>query len=223
MIALRCSRLHCFRPDWTDRSACVHDVSLSFEEGRLHGITGPPGSGKTLLLHLLGLLDEPDFGEIDLFGERVSPAPEEVRREIRNTVFGYVFPSPCLLPAFTVAENVAMPLFRISGADESTAHERVSELLDLVGIEHLANAPAASLGPDAQFLVALARAIVHRPRLLLLLTPGRPATLAPHVRAIADMLHITCLWSGEGDWLSVCDRTVKLDCGSLAPQSPAMP
>jgi ABC-type lipoprotein export system ATPase subunit len=202
----------------------VHDISVDFEEARLHGITGPPRSGKTLLLHLLGLLDEPDFGAVELFGEPVSPAPEELRREIRNTVFGYVFPSPCLLPAFTVAENVAMPLFRISGADENSAQERVSELLTLLRIEHLANDPATTLDFDAQFLAALARAIVHRPRILLLLVPGRPAALAPHVRRIVDELHITCVWGGpQGDWLSSCDRRIELDCGSLVTESAKLP
>jgi ABC-type lipoprotein export system ATPase subunit len=202
----------------------VHDVSLDFEEARVHGIIGPPGSGKTLLLHLLGLLDEPDFGNIELFGEHVSPAPEELRREIRNTVFGYVFPSPCLLPAFTVAENIAMPLFRISGADENAAQTRLSELLDMVGIEHLANEPAASISADAQFLASLARALVHRPRILLLLAPSRPSVLSPHVRAIADHLHITCLWSGPvDDWLAHCDHTVKLEYGSIAVESPTLP
>ncbi|HVE15876.1 MAG TPA: ATP-binding cassette domain-containing protein [Chthoniobacterales bacterium] len=224
MTALSCSRLRCHRPNWTDRPACVHDVSLSFEEGLVHGITGPPGSGKTLLSHLLGLLDEPDFGSIDLFGEKVSPASEEERRAIRNSVFGYVFPSSCLLPAFTVAENVAMPLFRISGADENAAQERVSELLYLLGIEHLANDRAGSLGTDAQFLAALARALVHRPRILLLLAPQRPVVLMPHIRSIAHDLHITCLWSGAPDqWLAICDHTVKLENGSIATESPALP
>lgn len=190
----------------------------------MHGIIGPPGSGKMLLLHLLGLLDEPDFGAIELFGEHVSPAPEELRREIRNAIFGYVFTSPCLLPAFTVAENVAMPLFRISGADETAAQHRVSELLDRFGIEHLANEPAATIDADAQFLAALARALVHRPRILLLLAPSRTAVLSPHVRAIAEDLHITCLWTGPvDDWLAHCDHTIKLEYGSIAMESPTPP
>jgi ABC-type lipoprotein export system ATPase subunit len=202
----------------------VHDVSLDFEEARVHGITGPTGSGKTLLMHLLGLLDDPDFGEIELFGQRVSPAPDEHRREVRNSVFGYVFANPCLLPSFTVAENVAMPLFRISGADEHAAQQRVSELLDVVGIEHLANEPAASIGVDEQFLAALARALVHRPRILLLLAPARPAILAPHVRMIADDLHITCLWCGpEDSWLAACDHTVRLECGSIVTENSPRP
>jgi lipoprotein-releasing system ATP-binding protein len=220
LIALRCSRLSCHRPEWADGPSCVHDISLDFDEARLHGITGPAGSGKTLLLHLLGLLDEPDFGTVELFGETVSPASEEIRREVRNTVFGYIFPNPCLLPAFTVAENIAMPLFRISGADEHSAHERVYELVHFFGIERLANEPAANLDFDTQFLTALARAIVHRPRILFLLVPGRSATLAPHVRAVVDKLRITCLWGGlEEDWLSSCDRKVTLQCGSVSAES----
>jgi ABC-type lipoprotein export system ATPase subunit len=223
LTALRCSRLRCHRPQWSDGPSCVHDITLDFEEGRLHGITGTNGSGKTLLMHLLGLLDEPDFGSIELFGETVSPAPEEIRREIRNTVFGYVFPNPCLLPAFTVAENIAMPLFRISGADEHAAHDRVAELLGFVGIEPLANDPASTLDSDAQFLTALARAIVHRPRVLLLLGPSRPATLMPHVRRIINDLQLTAIWAGpKDDWLLQCDRTITLDCGAVTAESAAL-
>jgi ABC-type lipoprotein export system ATPase subunit len=194
----------------------VHDVSLDFEEARLHAITGAPRSGKTLLLHVLGLLEEPDFGSVELFGEPVSPASDDLRREIRNTVFGYVFANPCLVPAFTVAENVAMPLFRFSGADEAVAHRRVAGLLERFGIEELANDPAAALAPDTQFLVALARALVHRPRILLLVAPARPAVLAPHVRSLVDDMHLTALWSGvPGDWTSTCDREYRIERGLL--------
>lgn len=216
MIALRCSRLRCLRPEWTDGPACVHDVSLEFEEARLHAITGAPRSGKTLLLHVLGLLEEPDFGSVELFGEPVSPASDDLRREIRNTVFGYVFPSPCLVPAFTVAENVAMPLFRFSNADETAAHRRVGGLLERLGIEEIANDPAAALDTDTQFLVALARALVHRPRILLLAAPARPSVLAPHVRALVDELRITGIWSGQpGDWTAICDHEYRIERGLL--------
>jgi len=222
LIALRCSRLRCHRPEWNGGPACVHDVSLDFREAALHGIVGPPRSGKTLLLHLLGLMDEPDFGAVELFGQPASPAPEEQRREMRNTVFGYVFASPCLLPAFTVAENVAMPLFRISRADEAFAQMRVCELLERLHIEHLANDSAGALDPDAQFLVALARAVVHRPRILLLLEPSRPGVLAPVVRHLVDSLGITAIWAGEpGKWTAHCDEESHLAHGCLvAPVEP---
>jgi ABC-type lipoprotein export system ATPase subunit len=216
LIALRCSRLRCLRPEWTDGPACVHDVSLEFEEARLHAITGAPRSGKTLLLHVLGLLEEPDFGGVELFGEPVSPAPDDLRREIRNTVFGYVFASPCLVPAFTVAENVAMPLFRFSNADEDAAHRRVAALLERFGIEHLANEASSALDLDTQFLVALARALVHRPRILLLAAPTRPSALAVPVRALVDDLRVTVLWSGQqGEWTSLCDHEYRLERGLL--------
>lgn len=224
MIALRCSRLSCHRPQWSEGPSCVHEVTLDFDEARLHGVTGPRGSGKTLLLHLLSLLDEPDFGSIELFGEPVAPAPEEVRREIRNTIFGFIFPNPCLLPSFTVAENVAMPLFRISGADERAAHDRVSDLLGFFGIEHHANDPAETLDTDSQFLVALARAIVHRPRMLFLLNPGRPETLLPAVRRAVENFRLTCLWAGKPEHcFAHSDRVVTLQSGSIAAESAALP
>lgn len=217
MIALSCSRLRCLRPHWTEGPACVHDLSLEFAEGGLHAITGPPRSGKTLLLHLLSLLEEPDFGTIELFGRQVSPAPEDLRIEIRNTIFGFVLSNPCLVPAFTVAENLAMPLFRISGADENVAQVRVAELLERFGIEEYANAPASDLEIDMQFLVALARALVQRPRILFLLAPNRPALLAPYVRSLVDDLKLTCLWSGQpGDWAACADHELQLDLGLVS-------
>lgn len=224
MIALHCTRLRCHRPQWSDGPSCVHDITLDFETGRLHGIAGAAGSGKMLLMHLLSLLDEPDFGAIELFGEPASPAPEETRREIRNAVFGYVFPNPCLLPAFTVAENIAMPLFRISGADERAAHDRVAELLAWLDIEGIANDPASTLDFDTQFRVALARAVVHRPRVLFLLGPTRPAALLAPVRRMVDGLQLTALWAdSRGEWLSQCDRTIQLECGSVIEESAVLP
>lgn len=219
MTALSCSRLRCHRPHWTDGPACVHDLSLDFAEGCLHAITGPPRSGKTLLLHLLGLLEEPDFGTIELFGQQVSPAPEELRIEIRNTIFGFVLSNPCLVPAFTVAENLAMPFFRISGADEKVAQTRVAELLERFGIEEHANAPASTLDGDRQFLVALARALIQRPRVLFLLAPNRPAFLAPYVRSLVNDLKLTCLWSGQpGDWTACADHELQLDLGLVSAE-----
>lgn len=194
----------------------MHDVSIEFAGARLHGITGPPRSGKALLLHLLGLLEEPDFGRVELFGESVSPASEEVRRGVRNAVFGYVFASPCLMPAFTVAENVAMPLFRISNADERIAQLRVCELLNRLEIGHCANDPVTALDVDTQFLAALARAVVHRPRILLLIEPSRPVALAPRVRRLVDSLGVTAIWSGvSGGWTAQCDTETRLDQGCV--------
>jgi ABC-type lipoprotein export system ATPase subunit len=217
LTALSCSRLRCHRPHWTDGPACVHDLSLDFTEGYLHAITGPPRSGKTLLLRLLGLLEEPDFGTIELFDQQVSPAPEDLRIEIRNTIFGFVFSNPCLVPAFTVAENIAMPLFRISGADEKVAHIRVAELLERFGIEEHANVPTFTLDGDIQFLVALARALVQRPRVLFLLAPSRPGLLAPYVRSLVNDLKLTCLWSGQaGDWAACADHELQLDLGLVS-------
>lgn len=202
----------------------MHDVSIDFEEGSLHAVTGPTRSGKTLLLHLLGLLDEPDFGRVELFGEAASPAPEEVRRGIRNSVFGYVFANPCLLRNFTVAENVAMPLFRVSAADEYIAQRRVAELLERFAVAEYANDPADVVPADVQMLAALARAIVHRPRVLLLLEPGRPEVLTRAVRDLVDDLHITTVWSGRpGTWSAAADFETRLDQGCVVASETAAP
>lgn len=194
----------------------MHDITADFEEARLHAITGPARSGKTLLMHLLGLMDEPDFGSVELFGQAVSPASDELRRKIRNQVFGFVFPSPCLLPGFTVAENVAMPLFRLSGADEHIAHRRVREVLDPLGLSDAANERAAGLPFDRQNLVALARALVHRPRVLFLVEPSRPAVLAEAAQRLVREQRLTILWSGlPGEWSAACNTVTQLETGGV--------
>lgn len=199
----------------------MHDVTATFGEAQLHAVVGPARSGKTLLMHLLGLLDEPDFGSVELFGEPVSPAPDELRREVRSSIFGYVFPNPCLLAGFSVAENIAMPLFRVSTADELIAHRRVCELLEPLGLADVANDGATELSPARQHLVALARALVHRPRIVMLIEPRTEENLTAVARRIVDEMGITVLWSGApGVWTDACDTVTQLEPGGVLAVAP---
>ncbi len=223
MIALRCSRLHCDRPDWTHGPSRFVDISLSLQEGMLHGILGAPGSGKTLLLHTLSLLEAPDSGSIELFGNPV-PRDEDVRAAMRNTAFGYVFANPCLLPRLSVAENIAMPLFRIASVDEYQASARVSELLAVFGLGDIGNLDAESLPPEIQHQVALARALVHRPRILALVDPARPVAILPLVRLAVESFGVTCLWSFNDSGLSgMFDRELTLESGRIASERVSIP
>lgn len=223
MIAIRCSRLHCDRPGWTHGPSRFADISLSLQEGLLHGIVGAPGSGKTLLLHTLSLLEAPDAGEVELFGTPV-PQDEDVRAAMRNTAFGYVFANPCLLPRMSVAENIAMPLFRLAGVDEYQASARVSELLTTFGLDEICDLDAESLPVDLQHQVALARALVHRPRILALVAPARPFALLPLVRLVVRDLGITCIWSSDDPALSgIFDRELTLEAGRIAAERVSIP
>ena len=96
---------------------------------------------------------------------------------LRDRAFGYLFTHHHLLPTFTVAENVAMPFFRICGKREDLAAERTSEVLLFTGIRHLCGTPVGNLDDSTRWLVALARAIVHRPPLLVAISPPSPDLL----------------------------------------------
>jgi ABC-type lipoprotein export system ATPase subunit len=224
LTSLRCIGLTCHRPEWAQGPARVESLSAAFAEATLTRVAGPPGSGKTLLLHLLGLLEMPDSGSIEIFGQNATAAPEDARIGIRNAVFGFLFAAPCLLPAFTVAENVAIPLFRISNCDPGAARQRVTETLALLGIEHLAGASPGDLRLADQRLAALARALIHRPRILLLISPDEPESLLPFVREIVCGLGITCLWSdGAGALKGRCDHEILLAAGRLAAERISQP
>ncbi len=224
MTALRCSDLTCHRPEWAQGPSRVESLSAEFAEATLTHVSGPPGSGKTLLLHLLGLLEAPDSGAIEIFGENATAVPEDARIEIRNAVFGFLFAAPCLLPAFTVAENVAIPLFRFSNCDPGLARQRVTETLALLGIEHLEGESPGDLRHADQRLAALARALIHRPRILIIVSPGEPESLLPSVREIVRNLGITCLWSdGTGALTGQCDHEILLSAGRLAGEHISQP
>jgi lipoprotein-releasing system ATP-binding protein len=224
MIALCCQRLHCERDCLPHGRSAVAGVDAEFEEAMLHAVTGEPGSGKSLLLHLLGLLYPPDAGEVVVFGKRTSSLSNEERGAVRNALFGYLFPAPCLLPAFTVAENVAMPLFRFSAADPEQAEARVHEVLAFFGIDHLREDLADGLDIETQQVVAFARALVHRPRVVIAVTPRSFGHLLPFARRAVDQLGITCLWGAAPETVEpACNRLLRLASGRVVADQYSLP
>lgn len=194
-------------------------ITLELQEGLLHGILGANGSGHDLLLHLLSLLEPPDGGGIEVFGQRIPDQDVEVRSALRNTIFGYVFPNPCLLPGMTVAENIAMPLFRFAEASEESATLRVSELLETFDLDEIGNYEATSLPMDIQHPVALCRALVHRPRILAIVDPARARTLMPLVRIAVERFGITAIWSSSDRVISpALHRELTLDRGRVSAE-----
>jgi ABC-type lipoprotein export system ATPase subunit len=155
----------------TRRSAEAEIGSLEFtyrfQAARFYKLTGAETGGKHLALQLLGLRLQPEAGELRLEGQQVTGLDSEVLSEIRNQKFGFLFAAPFLLPAFSVLENVAMPLFKIAQVDAREAKRVTEEILDLVGIMPIVELKPADLPPLEQALTALARAIVHHPRLLI--------------------------------------------------------
>ena len=107
----------------------VCGLDASFAPGRFHVLRGPDGCGKNLLLRWLGLLQPPEAGEVLVQGSATRALSEEARAELRTQRFGFVFAAPFLLTSFSVIENVAMPLFKVSQVTPEEARRRTEALL----------------------------------------------------------------------------------------------
>jgi cell division transport system ATP-binding protein len=143
----------------------LDDVSFELEDGAFHFLTGPSGAGKTTLLRLMYLAMRPTSGRITLFGDDTAKASRARLPALRRRI-GVVFQDFRLLDHLSTFDNVALPL-RIAGCHESDVREHVVDLLSWVGLEkHLEALPQALSGGQQQ-LVATARAVVGRPKLLI--------------------------------------------------------
>lgn len=141
-------------------------VTLDIEAGEFLAIVGPSGSGKSTLLNLIGLLDTPTSGQIFLKGIDVSQAGFAKRARLRNKELGFVFQYHHLIPEFSALENVMMPML-IAGASKAEARERAGALLESVGLgDRLNNRPNQLSGGQNQ-RVAVARALVNRPSVVI--------------------------------------------------------
>lgn len=142
------------------------NLNFRLGEGELVAIMGVSGVGKTTLLNLLGLLDRPNRGRVLLEGEDVFAKGEEAKAEIRNRKIGFIFQFYHLLPEFTAAENVSIPLL-IRGAEKKDAQKAALEVLREVSLEDKAAMRPAKLSGGEQQRIAIARALVNEPILLL--------------------------------------------------------
>jgi len=141
-------------------------LSLDVDSGVFAAIMGPSGVGKSTLLHLLGAIDRPDTGKVEVFGENLDALDPRERARFRNEKIGFVFQFHHLLPEFTAEENVAFPL-RIAGMSAREANRQAGERLERVGLsDRRAHLPRAMSGGEQQ-RVAIARALARTPSLLL--------------------------------------------------------
>lgn len=141
-------------------------VNLAVQPAERLAIIGASGSGKTTLLQIMGGLDEPTEGEVLVNGERMQGIDEAAKGDLRNRYIGFVYQFHHLLPEFTAAENVAMPLL-IRRVAKSAALQQAGELLGRVGLgERLTHKPGELSGGERQ-RAAVARALITRPQLVL--------------------------------------------------------
>lgn len=144
----------------------VHDVSLDVAPGEFLALIGRSGSGKTTLLNLIGGLDRPTSGEIEIDGARVDRMSEKQLTDLRRHKLGFVFQSFGLLPLLSAQENVELPL-RIAGFGNRERTERATRALELVGLTRRAHHRPYELSGGEQQRVAIARAMATEPVLLL--------------------------------------------------------
>ncbi|MEP6671557.1 MAG: ATP-binding cassette domain-containing protein [Chthoniobacter sp.] len=145
----------------------VSGISTAFSTGRLHILRGASDSGKTALFRFTGLLEHPAEGEVLINGSATCSLDEEVRTELRTQRLGFAFAAPFLLSSFSVIENVAMPLFKISQVDPDEARRRTEAILEFVGLAGAVEARVEDLEAPAQYRVAIARGLVNEPAALL--------------------------------------------------------
>lgn len=144
----------------------LKDVCLKVARGERIAIIGQSGSGKSTLLHLLGGLDSPTSGQVEVTGQNMARLSQSHRGRLRNEAVGFVYQFHHLLPEFTAVENVSMPLL-IRGCSKTEAASRASDLLTRVGLgERLRHKPTELSGGERQ-RAAIARALVTRPAVVL--------------------------------------------------------
>ncbi|MBX2904260.1 MAG: ABC transporter ATP-binding protein [Chitinophagales bacterium] len=141
-------------------------ISLEVAQGEIVSLTGASGAGKSTLLHILGTLDKPDKGEVFLHDKNIFKQGEKQLATFRNSALGFVFQFHHLLPEFTALENVCMPAF-IAGKDKKETQERAKELLALLNVAHRLQHKPAELSGGEQQRVAVARAFINKPSVIL--------------------------------------------------------
>jgi lipoprotein-releasing system ATP-binding protein len=141
-------------------------INLSIKEGQFLAIVGPSGSGKSTLLNMIGLLDTPTSGQIILKGTDVTSISADERAKLRNKELGFVFQYHHLIPEFTALENVMMPML-IAGVKREDAKERAKAILEEVGLGDRLNHRPSELSGGQNQRVAVARALVNRPSVVI--------------------------------------------------------
>lgn len=141
-------------------------IDLEITQGEVVSIVGPSGAGKTTLLQIMGTLDSPDAGMINIDGTNVSRMKEKELSAFRNKHIGFVFQFHQLLPEFTALENVMIPAF-IAGVPPKEASMRAMEILDFMGLKERASHKQNELSGGEKQRVAVARALINQPAVIL--------------------------------------------------------
>ena len=204
-------------------------IDLHIEKGEVVSIVGPSGAGKTTLLQIIGTLDKPDSGGIIIDGTDVMKLSSRKLSEFRNKRIGFVFQFHQLLPEFTAVENVMLPAM-ISGASKGEAKKRAMELLDFMGLSERAGHKPAELSGGENQRVAVARALVNKPAVILADEPSgsldskNKAELHQLFFDLRDKTGQTfVIVTHDENLASITDRTIKMKDGMLETEGESVP
>lgn len=203
----------------------VNDVSFDLGEGETLAVTGPSGSGKSTLLYILGALEEPTSGEVFVSGENPFRLDAESVARFRNRRVGFIFQDHHLLPQLTALENVLVPAIADGKPVSPDTDERARALLDRVGLSaRLDHRPAELSGGERQ-RTAIARALLHRPTLLLADEPtgnldrrNADAVSSLLLELQSEEQSILVLVTHSDELAARFERRVELVDGRLQPQ-----
>ena len=199
----------------------LRDLDLSVEKGEMVAIMGASGVGKSTLLHVLGGLDSIDSGNVTVGEHQIATMNDETRVAFRNRHIGFVFQFHHLLPEFTAVENAMMPL-RIARVSAADARPKAEALLARVGLgDRLDHRPGMLSGGEQQ-RVAVSRALVMQPSLLLADEPtgdldeSTADALHELLRTMHSEFGLTAIIATHNPRLAAqCDRTLRLEAGKL--------
>jgi lipoprotein-releasing system ATP-binding protein len=166
-IALRCRDLHRYLGQGEGRVHVLKGVTFEAQRGQVYAIVGPSGCGKSTLLYLLGLLDQPDGGTIEINGSVMSNTDDLARTAARGEHIGFVFQFHFLMLEFSALENVMMPMRKLARLPPDAMKARAHALLESVGLGAKTHRLGTQLSGGEQQRVAIARALANQPTILL--------------------------------------------------------
>ncbi len=204
-----------------NRVVVFQDLSVEIAEGEMVAVIGPSGAGKSTLLHLLGGLDRPSAGSVKLGEFDIFKLGDVDLARFRNSEIGFIFQFHHLLPEFTALENVMMPLL-IGRRNRAEARGRAVSVLERVGLSDRATHRPGEMSGGEQARVALARALVARPRVLLADEPTgdldsrTSESIHNLLKEVHESQKLTSVIVTHNERLaSICDRVLHLEDGRL--------
>ncbi|WP_119354167.1 ABC transporter ATP-binding protein [Azohydromonas sediminis] len=207
----------------------LHGIDLDVARGEFAALIGPSGSGKSTLLNVLGLLERATSGRYELAGQVVDGLDDEARTRLRRDTIGFVFQFHHLLPAFSALENVTLPALARDGRVRRTVRERAAALLAEVGLAAAMDKRPAELSGGMQQRVAVARALILEPALVLADEPtgNLDTASSDEVFALLRRIHgevgtSFLVVTHDPRLAARCDRIVEIVDGRIARDAPAV-